>query len=203
MTDLIAAFQKTKAFGGKLGKRVLIELYIDTYKEELIAKLRMALGYIKPEDVPKFVKGHEALPIPPKLFSALKGYEGYLETVSPERIFNWIAEARPEIGQALLDLGEECVIYIANFKAFIIDSIKAAPDKEAVSTTEEQPPAADSKGQEEKPQAKEEGQPQTEEREKPQVQKVWVHCTSCDERWEVPQDEVESIKECPFCGEPT
>ena len=165
MTENISsALKRIKSFGGEFAKGLAIETYISFNKEDLISKFRVALSLIKPEDVPKFVKGQKALPIPTQFYISMKGLEDYLETVNPERIFEWISEANPDIAKALMDLGDEGAQYMVQFKAFIIDSIKAASDSKEATTEKPQ--------DEEKSQTGEDAQPKTKKGSVPLVESL-------------------------------
>ncbi len=198
--SISSALNRIKSFGGELGKGLAIEAYIGFNKDELISKFRVALSLINPKDVPKFVKGQKALPIPTQFFASLKGLEGYLKTVSPERIFEWIEEASPDIAKALMKLGDEGALYMVQFKTFIIDSIKAVPDNTSQNLTV---PADQESTTEELPPPDQGETTQVNEGDKPQAGMVRLRCTSCGEPIIVPKEEVASIKACPYCGEPT
>ena len=89
-----------KSFGGKLGKGIAVELYLDYFNDQIVAELAKALQGLRPEDIPELVHSRKALPIRPDSFRKMKGFEGYLATIKPERIFGWLSEARPDLAMA-------------------------------------------------------------------------------------------------------
>ncbi len=169
---------KTKSAGGRFLKGWVIESYLELNHDELVRKIAEALSHIKPEDVPNYVHGKKALPIPQEVFRNLKGFEDYMQKVNPKRLFEWIADASPPVAAALMDMGDEGVEYIIWCKQSIIDSVKTVPDSKQ-EPTEKEP--ADT----------------------PKEDMVLAVCDECQKSWPVKRAEFSSITKCPFCGHPT
>ncbi len=163
-------------------KGTAIELTIDFYHNEIIAHFHNALKYVDPADVPEFVRGNKALPLPDSFLSDLKGLEDYLEKIDPARIFGWIVEANPEVARAIMDMEDEGATYIVNFKSFIIDSLKASrPEQEEAI----------------------EGKAATEAAEEiPGSSMKRLTCDECGESWVAPEEEASATTKCPFCEAP-
>jgi len=181
MTDLLSAL---KNFGGLFGKGIVIESFIEYYGDDLVAQLKQILDNagIKPEDIREYVLNDRALPIPPQAFAAMKGLEDYLITIEEARIFEFLAKARPDLAAELINLGDLGAEWVARFKYFIIDSVKASR-KGAVSEDQE---------------------PLQEPLEKPQKPKMKrVTCSECEESFTMTEEEVNKLTSCPSCGAPT
>lgn len=179
MIDLLTGFKALANTFKGLAKGTIIELFIDYYHDDLIMSFRLALSHIKPKEVPDFVRNGKALPIPPQFFEELKGLEDYLEKIEPQRLFKWINEASPEIGEALMELGDDGAEYMVKLKSFIIDSIRALPSL-----------------------AEEEGVEKEAETEMPSASEhVRLTCDECGQSWIATEEEAAATTECPFCGE--
>lgn len=168
---------KTKAirFFKQFGFRAAMEVFHD----ELVDFCRRVLEDIKPKDMTRFVKGGEALPIPPEAFANLKGFEDLLEQITSQEIFGLLYEARPDIGDALAEFGDEGLVYVRKFRRFIIDSARAARVL-AVEETKEEEVATEPKP----------------------VPKKKVTCDDCGKSFEATAEESASLEECPHCGAP-
>ncbi|HUV56719.1 MAG TPA: hypothetical protein VMV84_05735 [Dehalococcoidales bacterium] len=180
MTDLLEAL---KSVGGKVGKGLAIELFLEYYEKDMISQLKDMLDQsgIIAEDIPEIVRENKALPIPQVAFQNMKGLEDYLVTLNPARIFEWLTKARPDLGLALASLDDAGAEYVVRFKSFFIDSIRAAPLKEVP------PPTPDSS--EEVP-------------EKTVATQLRVTCSECGEAFMTTRQEIDSLKQCPNCGAP-
>ncbi len=222
MSDFITGFSKLastyKSIGGKFLKATAIELFFDTYHDEIVKKLAEGLAHIPPGDVAKIIHDKMALPIPPHFFQYLKGFEDYVEGFDPGRLFELISEANPMIAAAIIDQGEEGANYMVNFRDFVLDSVRdiELPEEEppeakktrpsgeteeeegpphiqhmrATIISNDEPPAAETKPARKLPKKPPEGM-------------VRLRCDKCGEGWDVPVDDVSSVKECPFCHEPS
>lgn len=172
MTNMLGAF---KNMGSLVGKGFLIECFLEYYGDELVAQIKKILddSGLTAADIPEFVMGDKALPIPPQAFVKMKGLEDYFETLEPARIFEWLAKARPDLANELIKLDELGAEYIVRFKYFMIDSIKAS---------EVTPPEGAT------------GEPEPEIL-PPPMEEV---CESCGASFSVTEEESE-ITECPNC----
>jgi len=224
MSDLFEGFKSLasqyKHVGGKFLKGTALELFLEYYHDDLIKNFEIALATIPPEVVPELVKGGAALPIPIEFFKNLKGFEEYLETIEPGRLFEWIAEASPLHASAIMDLGDEGAEYMVKLKQFIMDSIKAVEEVAEVQETsevEKQEPAAEEAEEKTTPpparfrsKVVEPTPPpvpktpkapkQVVETPVPKMKKLT--CEKCNESWEVTEEEALLVTECPFCHEP-
>lgn len=118
------------------GKEILIDTYLEFYHDEVIATVRKFLNPFSPDDIRRFVAEGKAPPMPAPAIEALSGYEDYLESLKPEELFQWLAEARRDLAEALASLGDEGADYMVRLKSFILDSIRdpeGAPNQAAES----------------------------------------------------------------------
>jgi len=153
------------------------EFFIDTYLEfnqgEVIAKLKRVLEPLTPDNLRQLVTEGKAPPIHKGIVEALKGYEDYIGRLKPEELFEWLNEARPDLAETLMGLGDSGAEYMFKLKAFFLESIKA--------------PAPAEPGSPEEPSG-------------PKPQMVGLHCEACGEDWTLPKNKAEQVKSCPFCG---
>lgn len=105
-------------------KEFLIDVYLEFYRDEIIAKLRKFLASLSPDDLKQLVPEGQAPPVPAEAVEDLKGYEDYLEKLKPGEVFQWIAEARPDLADVLVSLGDEGAEYVVKLQGFIVDSIR-------------------------------------------------------------------------------
>ena len=194
MTDLLHA---VKSMAGTMGKGLLIECFLEWHGDELIAQLKDILDKsgITAESIPDYVLNNKALPIPGEAFTAMRGLEDYLEQIDPGRVFEWIHKARPDLAEALIELGDPGAEYIVRFKMFMIDSIKAS----APSPEPEAP--AESESQNEGVESPDEGVESPEEPAVPEMKIKRVTCELCGESWNATEEEAAKTTECPHCGE--
>ena len=154
-------------------KEFFIDAWLEFNSEQIIDTLRKLLAGVSPDDLKRFIAEGIALPVPPQVFNSLKGYEDYLEKITPNDIFEWLYKARPDLGDVLISLGEDATAeYLVKLKGFIRDSTTNPPS----------PAEAEKPAQEAKPQF------------------VMAHCDGCGKEWPVPKALADQIKVCPFCG---
>ena len=196
MTDLLHA---VKSMAGTMGKGLLIECFLEWHGDELIAQLKDILDKsgITAESIPDYVLNNKALPIPGEAFTAMRGLEDYLEQIDPGRVFEWIHKARPDLAEALIELGDPGAEYIVRFKMFMIDSIKASapsPEPEAPAEVAE----GDTGDEEEESPA---DTPPSPEPGIPEMRIKRITCELCGESWNATEEEAAKTTECPHCGE--
>ncbi len=218
LTKLAATY---KSIGGKWLKGTAIELFFDTYHDEIVKKLAEGLAHIPPGDVPKIIHDQMALPIPRHFFEYLKGFEDYVEGFDPGRLFGLISEANPLVAAAIMDQGEEGANYMVRFKAFVLDSVRdiKTPEEEikAEKVEEQQTKETEvSEDEVEEPshvphlratvissdEAPAKTKPAKKLPKKPPRGFTRLHCDKCEESWDVLVDDVSAVKECPFCHQP-
>lgn len=115
-------------------KEFFIDTYLEFYHDQVIDTLKSILAPLSPDSLKQFVAEGTAPPIPDAGIEALKGYEDYLEKLKPGEVFQWLAEARPDLAETLVELGDAGAEYVIKLQHFIIDSIKnpeAAPKPES------------------------------------------------------------------------
>ncbi len=226
MSDLLSGLTKLatayKGIGGKWLKGTAIELFFDTYHDEIVKKLAEGLAHIPPGDVAKIIHDKMALPIPRYFFEYLKGFEDYVEGFDPGRLFELISEANPLIAAAIMDEGEEGAAYMVKFKAFVLDSVRdiKVPEEEVEKEVKEPAGEKTEESEEvtetpphvqhhratiisnEEPPAEKKTPPKKKLSKKPAAGMTRLCCDKCNESWDVPTDDVTTVKECPFCHAP-
>ena len=214
MSDLVKGFkilsQQYKGPIGRLLKATAVELFLEQYKADIISRLGGYLHQLNPVAVPDMVRQNVALPVPESLFEQCIGFEDFIENFPVDRFFEeFLAPANPLIAAAIIDMEDDGADYLIKFKQFFVDSVKAkVAQRQVEEVIEETPPEPASEAtqevKEEKP------APSAPLRVAPHVKiaeaaaKVMkrLTCDKCHESWDVPEDKVASIKECPFCHSP-
>lgn len=192
---------KYKNVGARMAKGIMVEYFIDINHDEIVARLKAVLMFVRPKDVKRYIEEKEALPIPPAVFKYLAGFEDWIKGLEPERLFAFIQEASPEIAAAIMEMGDAGAEYMVQFKQFILDNVKALSGKEDIPDTVEE--IIQERAPKQEPlKAKFAGdtkdipsQPRTPE-------KKLVTCEECKESWEATPEEVLALTECPFCHAP-
>lgn len=169
----MTGFGKLKAGATEL----LIDVYLELYQAEFIAKLQQILAPLTPDDLGHMVSEGKAPPIREAIVESLRGYEDYLDRLKPEELFEWLNKARPDLAETLMSLGDSGAEYMVKLKFFIIDSIKAPASPEP-----------------NKP------EPQTAPDESAKEKLYKCVCSECGESVAVTKEAFEAMKLCPFCG---
>lgn len=109
------------------------EFFIDTWLEfnsdQIIDVLQKLMAGVTPDNLKQFVAENVALPVPPGALDALRGYEDYVEKLTPQELFEWLYKARQDLGETLMALGEDATVdYLIKLRGYIIDSIKNPED---------------------------------------------------------------------------
>lgn len=194
MGRLKSMFSDFKKIADPLAKNTMIELYLKYDHVNLISHLKVYLSHLSAKDIPSLVSGNIALPIPPKAFIEMVPVLDYLKKLNPQRLYEWIAEARPDLALALAKTGQDGQDYMLRFKTHIIDSITETQSK---ATEQPEPePEATAEHQVQEPDNKE---PSTSE---PTESKKRVTCEECGDSFVVTEAELANITTCPSCGSP-
>lgn len=155
----------------KFGSGFAFEFYVSLRHDSIVSGLRKYLNSIQLEDIPKMVSEVQFPPLEHLDFSALGDNTEHLERISVVRLMEYLAEARPDLAQAIQNEGVPGAEYLVNLRLHLITLVKH-PEKPLAESTE------------------------YEAKEKIKLAK----CDKCLNSWPVPEDEAASIKECPFCG---
>lgn len=176
----LKALEKAK----RLGSRFFFEWFLEIFHERLIEQFKEYLAGYTPETIREMVLQKRYPYFEPQVFRSLRGFEEYLEKVKSKRIFEAIAEARPDLAEALYDMGDPKeppeqkpgLLWIISFRKHFLQRCRGAGEgPEAVGDLLE----------------------------KPRPEMVTATCESCNRSWPVPKEEFDNITECPFCHERT
>lgn len=215
MNDLAKGFrilvEQYKDVGGRFLKATALELFLATNHDEIVAELANALKQLNPAAVPDMVRNNLALPIPSSFFTRCIGFVDYLEKLDMRYFFeDFLAPANPLIAAALMDMEDEGAKYLLHLKEFFVDSVKEQAalrvletepeplveetvETEPVEETEETPPA---------PMLHFKVAEATTEKKEEKIKLKHLTCEACGHKWNVPEAEVASVKECPKCRAP-
>lgn len=155
----------------KIGSRFAFEFYLGVMHEQILSALRGYLASTKPEDIRRMVKKGEF----PRLSvdaSLLGDNVEDLQRVSAVRLMEYLAEARPDLAQAIQDMGAKGADYMAKLRLHLLELV-AHPEKPLAESTEYET----------------------------KQDMVLATCDKCGKRFPVPREEAHSIDKCPFCGQ--
>jgi rubrerythrin len=159
----------------KVGSRFAFELFIEVFYDDIIKGFREFLDSYTKEDIRKMVKNLEFPYIDPQGFEAVRGYEQYLEKISPERLAEAMVRARRDLADVLFEDEEAGGIYILKLREHYLDILKHPEKAHAQQINLPQGP--------------------------PRKMKL-LTCLTCNQSWPVAEEDVPNVKECPFCGTP-
>ncbi len=224
LDGLKALAKRYKGVGARMGKAIMVEYFIESNHDEIVHRLNTILMFVRPKDVRNYIETGQALPIPPKAFEYLVGFEDWLKGFDPGRLFEFIAEANPKIAEVIIQTGDEGALYMVKFKQFIVDSVlaisAAVPDEDI--PTKDLPPEQEeitpdisevfhhgikfAGGGDEEEEKEEVISPEILPEDIPAnprpVGMKKLICDACNETWEVKAHEVDLVTECPFCHAP-
>lgn len=159
----------------KLGSRFAFEFFLEYFHPKIIEQFQKELADVTTARLQEMVKAAEYPRFGPSLFRSLHGYEDYLKHIKTKRLFEDLAEARPDLAQTLFDMGEPGLRYMVDLRNYFLDRVRHA------GKVDESVPAADT----------------------PKEDIVLAVCDECQKSWPVKRTEFSSITKCPFCGHPT
>lgn len=219
------AFSGLKGFAGAFA----IETFFEMWQGEIIARFQGYLSGINPDMLKQMVKERVLPPFPENTFDNLREYKAVLDRITPQRFFDVLTKARPDLAEAIADMGDEGIQYILGLQQYIYEQVNTVSEKPAlapppVPTNETpaapaEPPAAPMPGtfgfrvikeNAPLPPVAAPPTPVTEQVEeitfkaakKPLSSVVKITCDQCGNSWPVRREDVPSIKECIFCHAP-
>ena len=187
-----------------LGNRFLFEMYLEYYTPQMVDALKIALARYTIDDVKRMVSSSQFPDISMVDFAALAPYYQHVEKVSLERMVeDLLYPARPDLIQAVLDLGMPGATWLARFRLNFLEKIKAAaaaaaaavpaPDETILPAPAPPPPEVF-------PTIPIPGGTMTEA---PPKDLVKCTCDVCQNYWVIPREDAEKLTECPYCHAPT
>jgi len=156
---------------GKFGSTLAFEFYLKTIHAAMIEGIRKYLTSIKPEDIPAMIRENRFPPLEHLDLSAVSDNSEHLERITPNRLIDFIAEARPDLIIAIQDMGNQGGKYMLKLHLHLLDLMKH-PEKAMGKSTDYAP----------------------------KKEMVQATCDQCGKSWPVPKDSP-SIDKCPFCGQ--
>lgn len=154
----------------KFGSRFAFEFFIETMHEQIVEALRKYLRRLEPKDITAMVNEGRFPPLEGLDLSAVSDNAEHFEKISLVRLMEFIAEARPDLAATIQDMGMPGAEYLAKLQLHLIDQVKH-PEKKLAKSTDY----------------------------KTKKKMKLATCDICHQSWPVPEDEAESIEECPFC----
>lgn len=155
----------------KAGNRFLFELAIEEFYPMIIKEFKNWLRPLTPEKVKEMIKKGELPELDPQWFQTLGDYREYVLKIKIGRVAQAIGDARPDLGKAIIECGDEGGIWLHKLYVHLLECVDH-PEKLI-------PEAA-------KP--------------VPGEEMVQAHCQSCDKTWPVKKADFAKVDKCPFCG---
>jgi len=171
----------------KMGTGLMVELFIEYNKGDIIRSFQDYLRDMMPVDIKNLVEKNQPPPMPPDIFENAKGYDDLINKISVKRFYEFFIEARPDLAEALAETGDAGVAYLLSLKGYIVESVRAGAAAAAPDGILAEPPTAAL------PEAPVQETP-------PQAQVKYIVCEACHERWPCTPEQFERITVCPFCG---
>lgn len=122
----------------KFGSRFAFEFFLETMHGPMINGLREYLRDIKAEDIPDMVKKEKFPPLDHLDLSFVGENIEHIGKISLVRLVEFIAEARPDLIEAIQNRGEAGAAYLAKLRQHMLNRIKGAefkPEQDMVIVT--------------------------------------------------------------------
>ena len=119
----------------QFGNTLAFEFYCKTMRSAIIEGFRKYLSQIQPEDIHAMIREGRFPPLEHLDLSAVSDNTEHLERITPRRLIDYIAEARPDLIIAIQDMGVQGGEYIIKLRLHILGQLKHAefkPDKNVV-----------------------------------------------------------------------
>jgi hypothetical protein len=158
----------------KAGGRFAFEFFLEVWHDELIKSFQKYLAQYSPEGIPGMVKKKKFPTFSASDFAEIHDLSEHLERITPLRLLKFLAEARPDLAQAIQEQGMAGAKYVVLLREYLLDLIKHPEKAIALS-------------------------PGTAEEKKNLVQAT---CDACGKSWPVAREDFDKITECPFCNHP-
>lgn len=181
----------------KFGRGLGLHMFIVFFEDTIVQGFKQYLGQFDVEAIRAHVAAEMPLPMHPNAFSELKGLENELGKIEPGLIFEFLAKARPDLAEALEQMGDVGAEYIVALKQHIIENVRNAP-----SSPEPAPTSAVSA-----PSTKEAKAVSEEVTSPPAPAPISAPlkrctCEDCGQSWEMTEESIAHLQACPFCGSP-
>lgn len=109
----------------KIGSRFAFEFFLEVWKPKLIEALRNWLTPVSVEDARKMVAKGKFPDTSTLDFPTVTAYVEYIEQISLERLVEeYLAPARPDLVQALQEMGMPAAKWLAKLRLRLLDKIR-------------------------------------------------------------------------------
>ncbi len=149
----------------------MFELALEYAHDDIVKGLTEYLAGYTLEQLKQMVKEGKFPALPVEGFDTASRYAGYLENISAIRLMDTVLEARPDVAEAIVSMGEEGAEYIVKLRTHLLDMVRH-PEK---ALTQSGPVIK-------------------------RTDLVKAVCDSCGKSWPVARAEASKITVCPFCG---
>ena len=124
--------KQIKASAASLGRDYATELALEFYREDILAKIAKFFKPYSPEDIAARIQESNPILPPEYLITWLRGYVSQLARYSVEdmsvKLFDWIGEVRPDLGNVLMVSGDAGALWLAGEAKLIRDATLGMPE---------------------------------------------------------------------------
>jgi len=113
----------------KFGNWFAFEFFLETMHGPIVEGLRQYLSSMSAADIPDMVQNIKFPPINKLDFSFVGENIEHVERIPLVRLVEFIAEARPDLIEAIQNLGEKGATYLAKLRQHLLDHVKSAEFK--------------------------------------------------------------------------
>jgi hypothetical protein len=144
-------------------------IFLRLQRGNLIKGFRGWLGQNSLEELKVMIKQGKYPAVKSDWVAACVEFKDGIESIPFEMFFEFIAEANPELADYINSLGREGGKYLGGLRACFLDLLEH-PEKVPMDTPDTEVPTM-----------------------------ITVSCDHCNNKWTVKENEVDNVKECPFC----
>lgn len=100
------------------------ELFLEVYHDQLIAGLQKWLEGFTIDQVRQMIQATTFPNVPPGAFMAARDFVNFIDNITAIRLMEAIAEARPDIAQAVMDAGDTGRLYMEKLRDHLVACVK-------------------------------------------------------------------------------
>lgn len=154
-----------------LGSRFAFEFALEMFHDDIIKALRASMEGMQPADIPAMVVEMRFPMLDHVDFSMATDNIEHLEGLSAIRMMELVAEARPDLAEAVQAMDMAGAEYVVRLRQHLLDRVKH-PELAMSKSTEYSAPSNMAR----------------------------ASCDQCGKSWTVPKSEAPQACVCPFCG---
>lgn len=110
----------------KMGSRFAFEFFLESMRPRILEGLRNYLRKVEPDGLRDMIKLNRFPDVKNLNFAFLADNTEHLEHISALRLMEFLAEARPDLAQTIMEAARPGADYLAALRRHLLDRIKAA-----------------------------------------------------------------------------